>query len=141
MDQLVSQAEAGHRFPMVLLGAFAALALILAAIGIYGVVSYSVSQRTHEIGIRMALGAQNTDVLRLVVGKGLQAGVSGIGAGIVAALGLTRLMRSILYRVKPTDPVTFLLACMVLLGVGALACYLPARRATRIDPMIALRDE
>ena len=141
MDQIVDQAEAGHRFPMVLLAVFAALALILAGIGIYGVVSYGVRQRTHEIGIRMALGARTEDVLRLVVGQGLRLGVSGIGIGIAAALGLTRLMASMLYGVKPTDPVTFLIVSLALLGVAALSCYIPARRATKIDPITALRDE
>jgi predicted permease len=141
MDQIMSHAEAGHRFPMVLLGVFAALALTLAAIGIYGVVSYGVSQRTHEIGIRMALGAQKEDVHRLVVGQGIRLGVTGIGLGIVVALGLTRLMATMLYGVKSSDPFTFLVVCLVLLAVAAFACYIPARRATKIDPMVAVRDE
>ncbi len=141
MGEIVAQAEAGHRFPTVLLGVFAALALSLAGIGIYGVVSYGVSQRMHEIGIRMALGAQKGDVLRLVVGQGLRLGVSGIGIGVVAALGLTRLMASMLYGVKPADPLTFLVVSLLLMGVAVLACYIPARRAAKVDPMLVLRHE
>ncbi len=141
MGEIVAQAEAGHRFPTVLLGVFAALALSLAGIGIYGVVSYGVSQRMHEIGIRMALGAQKGDVLRLVVGQGLRLGVSGIGIGAVAALGLTRLMASMLYGVKPADPLTFLVVSLLLMGVAVLACYIPARRAAKVDPMLVLRHE
>ena len=141
MDELVAQAEAGHRFPALLLGLFATVALVLAGVGIYGVMSYSVGQRLHELGIRMALGAQRTDVLRLVVGEGLPLILMGLGAGLAAAFGLTRLMASMLYGVRPTDLVTFAIVSLVLAGVAVLASYVPARRAARVDPMVALRYE
>jgi putative ABC transport system permease protein len=141
MDDVVSEAEAGHRFPMILLGAFAALALILAAVGIYGVVSYSTQQRIHEIGIRMALGAQKRDVLRLVVGQAMLVTLAGAGTGVAAALALTRLMSSLLYGVSARDPWTLAAGSMILTAVGLLACYIPARRAAKVDPMVALRYE
>jgi predicted permease len=141
MDKIVSDSVAGRRFSMLLLGIFAGLALVLATVGIYGVVSYTATQRTHEIGIRMALGAERTDVLRLVVGQGLRLSLIGIGAGLAAALGLTRLMSSMLYGVHPTDLVTFAAVSLLLAGVAVLASYVPARGATRVDPIIALRYE
>ncbi|HEV2341380.1 MAG TPA: ABC transporter permease [Candidatus Acidoferrales bacterium] len=143
MDGVVADSLAGWRSSAILLGIFGALALIIATIGVYGVVSYSVAQRTHEIGVRMALGAQRRDVTRLVIGQG--AALAGIGIGIAigigAAYGLTRLMASMLYGVTPTDPVTFGAVAIALLIVALVACYIPARRAMRVDPMIALRYE
>jgi putative ABC transport system permease protein len=141
MDQVVAQARAGHRFPMVLLGLFATLALVLAGVGIFGAMSYLVSQRVHEIGIRMALGAKHEDVLRLVVAQGFSLTLAGVGIGFFGALLLTRFLSSLLYGVKSTDPATFAIVPLILVGVALLACYIPARRATKVDPMVALRCE
>ncbi|HEX5483915.1 MAG TPA: ABC transporter permease [Terriglobia bacterium] len=141
MEKVIANATAPRRFKMLLLGVFALLALGLAAVGIYGVVSYAVARRTHEIGIRMALGAQKSDVLRLVVGQGMILALIGVGIGIAGALGLTRFLSSLLYGIKPTDPLTFAAVSFVLIGVALLACYIPARRAAQIDPIAALRHE
>jgi putative ABC transport system permease protein len=141
MRQVVSLSIGVRRFNTLLLGLFALLALILALVGIYGVISYSVSQRTHEIGIRMALGAERSDVLKMVVGQGLKLALVGVAIGIVGALALTQFLSSLLYGVKPTDPLTFIAVSLILIVVALLACYIPARRASKVDPMIALRYE
>jgi putative ABC transport system permease protein len=141
MDELIAVSLAQQRFNMLLLGLFAALALILAAVGIYGAMAYSVNQRTHEIGIRTALGAQPRDVLRLVMRDGAKIALFGIASGIAGALALTRLMGSLLFEVKPTDPATFAGVAILLALVALAACYIPARRAMRVDPMVALRYE
>jgi ABC-type antimicrobial peptide transport system permease subunit len=124
---------------MILLGTFAALALLLSSVGIYGVISYLVARRTQEIGIRIALGANRTDVLRLVLQNGMRVALAGVGLGILCALALTRMMAKMLYGVSATDPLTFLAVATVLLVVALAACYVPARRAMRVDPVIALR--
>jgi len=141
MEQRVAKSVAAKRFVMFLLGAFSILALGLAAVGIYGVMAYLVTQRTQEIGVRMALGAQKRDVLQLVVGKGMVLAIIGTAIGLVASLALTRLMRSLLFEVTPTDGLTFVIVSVVLLTVALLACYIPARRATKVDPLVALRYE
>jgi putative ABC transport system permease protein len=141
MDDLLAVSLAQQRFNMLLLGLFAALALVLATVGIYGLMSYAVSQRTHEIGVRVAIGAQRDDVLGLVVGDGAKLAFVGIAIGVGAALFLTRLMASLLFQVTPTDPATFAAVAILLAFVGLAACYIPARRAARVDPMVALRYE
>jgi predicted permease len=140
-EEVVANSIASQRFSLILLGAFAGLALLLAGTGIYGVLSYLVGQRTREIGVRMALGARRLDVLRMVLQDGARMTLAGAAIGTVAALGLTRLMASMLFGVKPTDPITFGLVAVVLCGIALLAGYLPARRAAKLDPMVALRYE
>ena len=140
-EESVARSIANQRFSMALLGVFAALALLLASVGVYGVLSYLVGQRRQEIGVRMALGARGADVLRLVLSDGARMTLVGIGIGVVAAVILTRLMASMLYGVAPTDPLTFAIVALFLSGVALLACYIPARRASRVDPVIALRYE
>jgi ABC-type antimicrobial peptide transport system permease subunit len=141
MDELLSGSLSRSRFTMLVLGVFAALALVLASVGIYGVIAYSVTQRTQEFGIRIALGASRRDVLRLVLGQGTRLTLLGIGLGIVAALVVTRPMATLLYGISATDPVTFTAVALLLALVALAACYIPARRATRVDPIVALRYE
>jgi putative ABC transport system permease protein len=141
LEELQAEALTPRRVNMLLLCTFAGLGLILASVGTYGVVCYWAGHRTHEIGIRMALGASQRTVLKLVVGQGLRAALTGIGVGVAASLGLTGFLQTMLFGVKPTDPVTFVSVPLILLVVACLACYIPARRATKVDPMVALRYE
>jgi predicted permease len=144
MPEIVSESMAPQRFPLIVLGSFAILALLLASIGIYGVISYSVTQRVHEIGIRMALGAEKRDVCRMVAAQGLTLTLAGLAIGVIVALILTRLLlsfSSLLYGVGASDPATLASVSAVLIGVAVVACYLPARRAMRVDPIVALRYE
>jgi predicted permease len=141
MDEMLAAAVTQPRFNMILFGGFALLALGLGAIGIYGVIAYTVAQRTREIGVRMALGAQARDVLKLVVAEGMALAASGVGAGLLASFALTRLMKTLLFGVSATDPLTFGSIALLLTVVALLACYIPARRAAKVDPMVALRVE
>lgn len=141
LNQVIADSLAERRFSMIVLGGFASVALLLATLGIYGVISYLVGQRTHELGIRLALGAGRRDILRLVLSHGIKMAISGVVVGLVTAFGLTRLMATMLFGVGPTDPATFGLIALVLMVVALVACYLPARRATKVDPLTALRSE
>ncbi len=139
MTEVIAESVAEPRFHVALVSSFAVLALVLSAIGIYGVLAYSVAQRTHEIGVRMALGAAGRDVMRLVLGEGLMLAVAGVALGLAGAAALTRLMSGLLFGVTARDPLTFAGGAALLLAVAALACYIPARRATRVEPITALR--
>jgi len=141
MDQLISTSISRRRFSMLLLGIFGGLALLLAAIGIYGVISYSVTQRTHEMGLRIALGAKPGDLAALIVRQGMRLALVGVAVGTVASLGLTTLMSSLLYGVRPNDPITLVGGALLLACAALLGCYIPARRAARVDPIVALRQE
>ena len=141
MEQLVASSLAQRQFSTLLLGVFALIALLLAAVGLYGVTAYSVTQRTHEIGLRVALGAQRSDVLKLVVGQGMVLTVIGVAIGLASAAVLTRVMSTMLFGVAATDRTTFIAVSLVVVIVALLACYIPARRATKVDPLVALRYE
>ena len=141
VDELLDRSVATPRFNTLMLGLFAAVALILTTVGLYGVISCSVSENTQQIGIRVALGAQRSDVLKLIVGQGVTLTIAGVVIGLFAAYGLTRLMSSLLFGVGSTDPWTFTGVAVLLLCVAAIACYLPARRAMNVDPMVALRQD
>ncbi len=141
LDRMVSDTLAQPRFRALLLVGFAVLALMLASVGIYGVTAYAVGQRTHEVGVRMALGARGNDVLALILWQHLVPALAGVAIGIAGALAISRFLRSLVYGVGATDAVTFTLVALVLVAVAGIAAYLPARRATRVDPLIALRAE
>jgi ABC-type antimicrobial peptide transport system permease subunit len=139
MDEVLEQSVGQQRLTLLLLGAFAGVAVLLALVGLCGVVSYSVVQRTREVGIRRALGAQQSDILRLIVGQGIGLTLAGVAIGVIGALGLTRVMKGLLFGVKATDPATFVEVAGLFVVVALAASYLPARRAAKIDPMAALR--
>jgi putative ABC transport system permease protein len=141
MEQMVADSMTQRRFSMTLLAVFAIVALVLASVGLYGVMSYSVTHRTNEIGIRMALGAKVTDVMAMVVGQGMKLSLVGVAIGLAGAFALTRVMSSLLFGVSATDPLTYAIVAFVLAGVSLVASYVPARRATKVDPIEALRYE
>src|SRR5262249_17988253 len=138
MEEITARSIATQRFNMLLVGLFAALGLALAAVGVYGVIAYSVEQRAHEIGLRVALGAQARDVLRLVLKQGLSLALLGVLLGLAGAYGVTRLINSLLFGVSASDPLTFIVISLLLVTVALLACWIPARRATKVDPIVAL---
>ena len=141
IDDLVGGALAPNRFALILIAIFAGVAVVLAAVGLYGVISYTVSQRTREIGVRIAFGVERSSIIKLVLGQGLMLTAVGVGVGILGAVGLTRVISSMLVNVHPVDPVTFIVVSAALIGVGMLGSYVPARRTLRVDPTVALRAE
>jgi ABC-type antimicrobial peptide transport system permease subunit len=141
MNEVIAGTLAERHFSMILLDSFAVVALLLASVGLYGVISYLVGQRTQELGIRIALGARSTNVLRLVLAQGMKMALAGVALGLVAAFGLTRLLTNMLFGVSTTDPATFALISFLLISVALMACFIPALRATRVDPLLALRSE
>jgi putative ABC transport system permease protein len=141
MEQRMSDSVAESRFSTLLLGIFAVVAIVLATVGIYGVTSFAVTARQHEIGIRMAIGAQPADVERMFIRRGIALTLTGLGLGLIASFALTRLMAGLLFGITSRDPLTFIVMAVLLLIVAMLACYIPARRATRVDPLVALRYE
>jgi putative ABC transport system permease protein len=141
MEQVIADALWQPRFNLQLIGLFAGVALMLAAVGLYGVMSYSVAQRTHEVGLRMALGAQRRDVMKLVLRQGMKLTLMGVAVGLFASAAVTRLMTQLLFDVSASDPMTFVAIALILVVVAVVACLLPALRATKIDPMVALRYE
>jgi putative ABC transport system permease protein len=141
MDEVVAKSMAARRFALEILGIFAIVAFLLACVGIYGVMAYAISQRTGEIGLRMALGARRGDILRVVLNEAALVVIAGVGAGLLGSLLLTRFLQTLLFDIKPTDPLTFGVLTILLAGVALLASFIPARRASRIDPLVALRHE
>ena len=141
IDELVSRSLGDRRFNLLLLGSFALIALTLASIGIYGLISFSISRRTHEFGVRMALGAETGDILKMVLREGMLLSISGVGLGVFASIALTRLLATLVYQISTTDVLTYVAVSLLLTGVALAACFVPARRATKVDPMVALRYE
>jgi len=141
MEEMIAHSIAPDRFALLLLGVLALIALALVGVGVYGVMAYAVAQRMREIGVRMALGAQAGDVLRMVIGQGMKLTLAGMAVGAVAALALTRLLKKLLFDVGATDPLTFIVIASLLACVALLACWIPGRRATKVDPLVALRTE
>jgi putative ABC transport system permease protein len=141
VERLIAETTTEPRLYLILLSVFAAVALILSAVGVYGVMSYAVAQRRHEIGVRMALGARATDVLKLVVGQGMTLALVGVALGLAGAFALTRTLTTLLFKVEPTDPAVFALIALMIIGVALLASLIPARRAVRVNPVVALRQE
>jgi ABC-type antimicrobial peptide transport system permease subunit len=141
LNEVVAKSLADRRFALTILAVFAGVALLLASIGIYGVMAYTFSQRTHEIGVRVALGAQRSDILRMALGEGMLLVAIGLGVGLVGAAIVTRFLRSMLYSVTATDPLTFASIALLLAAVALFACFIPAQRATQVDPLVALRED